>query len=99
MCGALLDLPAIAHALGFAPVAMSMIIATPQFRAAASRVEPHHENSSAASDPLADELKRPQLTAGQAKEEAAWEVSFAENRCRFFADVPATAAQPTASGR
>jgi conjugative transfer region protein TrbK len=99
MRGRPLNVPAIARALGFALVAIAMVIAALHFHAPAPRIEPHHKNSSAASDPLADELKRCQLIASQAKDDAACEAAWAENRHRFFTDAPAPAARPAGSGR
>lgn len=93
--GRLLNLPAFVRALGFALVAITMVMAAMHFNGTTSRIEPRHGNFSAAADPLADELKRCQLIASQAKDDAACEAAWAENRRRFFSDAPAPAARPT----
>lgn len=95
---ALLDLTAVARGLGFALVAIAMVIAVLHARAPTSQVEPRHGNSPAARE-LADELKRCQLIASNAKDDAACEAAWAENRRRFFSDTPAPTAQPAGSTR
>jgi conjugative transfer region protein TrbK len=99
MRGQPLNVPAVARALGFALVAIAMVIAALHFHAPTSRIQPHHKNSSAAADPLADELQRCQLIASQAKDDAACEAAWAENRRRFFTDAPAPATHPAGARR
>jgi conjugative transfer region protein TrbK len=104
MRGRLLNLPAIARAAGFVLVAIAIIAARLHFREA-----PSHEDRSAgpeaASDPLSDELKRCQVLATQANDDAACEAAWAENRRRFFTYRPAPNAAaapdalPKSSGR
>lgn len=99
MRGALLGLSAAARGLGFALLAIAMVIAVLHVHAQTSRVETRHENSPAAGDPLVDELKRCQLIASKAKDDPASEALWAENRRRFFSDTPAPAAQSAGSTR
>jgi conjugative transfer region protein TrbK len=89
----LLNLPAIARAVGFALVAIAIIVATLHFRHPPPRLQ--HTDPAAASDPLSDELKRCQLIANQAKDDSACEAVWAESRRRFFTySPPASAATP-----
>lgn len=86
----LLQLPAIARAVGFALVAIAMIAAALHFRATTSRIAVQPQASAAALDPLAAELKQCQLIAAQAKDDPACEAAWAENRRRFFTYAPAS---------
>ena len=88
MCGRLLNLPAIARATGFVLVAVAIVAATLHFREATSRLPVHTPSPAAAIDPLADELKRCQVLAAQAKDDAACEAAWAESRRRFFTYQP-----------
>lgn len=88
MRGRLLNLPAIARAIGFALVAVAIVVATLQFREAPSRLPVRAPSPAAAIDPLADELKQCQLLAAQAKDDAACEAAWAESRRRFFTYQP-----------
>ncbi|HEY1722896.1 MAG TPA: putative entry exclusion protein TrbK-alt [Magnetospirillaceae bacterium] len=89
MRGMLLNLPAIGRALGFALVGVAIIAAALHFRHREPRVQALHVNSTAASDPLTDELKRCQLIANAAKDDADCEDAWAESRRRFFTYPPA----------
>jgi conjugative transfer region protein TrbK len=92
----LLNLPAIARAVGFALVAIAIIVAMLHFRDPLPRVR--HTAPAAGSDPLSDELKRCQLIANQATDDAACEAVWAERRSRFFTYSPrASAATPAES--
>ena len=105
MRGRLLNLPAIARATGFVLVAVAIIAAALHFREAPSRLPGHTPIPAAAIDPLADELKRCQVLAAQAKDDAACEAAWAESRRRFFTyqSAPNAAvapdAPPKSSGR
>ena len=88
MRGRLLNLPAIARATGFVLVAVAIVAATLHFREATSRLPVHTPSPVAAIDPLADELKRCQVLAAQAKDDAACEAAWAESRRRFFTYQP-----------
>ncbi|HZT89865.1 MAG TPA: putative entry exclusion protein TrbK-alt [Stellaceae bacterium] len=104
MRGRLLNLPAIARATGFVLVAFAIVAATLHFREAPSRLPVHTPSPAAAIDPLADELKRCQVLAAQAKDDAACEAAWAESRRRFFIyqpapDAVAPNAPPKSSGR
>jgi conjugative transfer region protein TrbK len=102
MRGKLLNLPAIGRALGFALVAVAIVVAALHFRRSEPRVQAPHVNSTAASDPLTDELKWCQLVANAAKDDADCEAAWAESRRRFFTYSPATgrsAASPKSSDR
>ena len=97
MRGRLLNLPAIARAVGFALVAVTIVAATLHFRAARSRLPNHTASPAAISDPLSDELKRCQVLAAQAKDDAACEAAWAESRRRFFTYQPPSTTTPPAA--
>jgi conjugative transfer region protein TrbK len=88
MRGRLLNLSAIARAIGFALVAVAIVVATLRFREAPSRLPVQAPSPAAAIDPLADELKRCQVLAAQAKDDATCEAAWAESRRRFFTYQP-----------
>jgi conjugative transfer region protein TrbK len=88
MRGRLLNLPAIARAMGFALVAVGIVAATLHFREAPSRLPVHSPSPTATIDPLSEELKRCQVLAAQAKDDAACEAAWAESRRRFFTYQP-----------
>ena len=98
MRGRLLNLPAIARATGFVLVVIAIVAATLHFREATSRLPIHTPSPAAAIDPLADELKRCQVLAAQAKDDAACETAWAESRRRFFTyQPPSDATTPSAA--
>ena len=100
MRGRLLNLPAIARAVGFALVGIAIVAATLHFREAPSRLPDHPAGPAAASDPLSDELKRCQVLAAQAKDDADCEAAWAESRRRVFTyHPPSTTAPPAASAK
>jgi conjugative transfer region protein TrbK len=100
MRGRFLNLPAIARAVGFVLVAVAIVAATLHFRAAPLRSPDHTASPAATSDPLSDELKRCQVLAGQAKDDADCEAAWAESRRRFFTyQPPSTTAPPAASAK
>jgi conjugative transfer region protein TrbK len=101
MRGRFLNLPAIARAVGFALVAVAIVAATLHFRDAPSRLPDHAASPATTSDPLSDELKRCQLLASEAKDDAACEAAWAENRRRFFSyrPTPSTTTPPAASAK
>jgi conjugative transfer region protein TrbK len=88
MRGHLLNLPAIARAVGFALVAIAIVAATLHFREAPPRLRDHAASPVGTSDPLSVELKRCQVLAAQAKDDAACEGAWAESRRRFFTYQP-----------
>ena len=101
MRGRLLNLPAIARAVGFALVAIVIIAAALHFRETPLRSPDDAASSPATSDPLSDELKRCQVLAVQAKDDADCEAAWAESRRRFFSyrPTPSTTAPPAASAK
>lgn len=104
MRGRLLNLAAIARAAGFVLVAIAIIAATLHFRETPPRTQQRSEGPAAPSDPLSEELKRCQVLAAQAKDDAACEAAWAESRRRFFnyqpaPDVAAPNAPSKSSGR
>ena len=100
MRGRLLNLPAIARAIGFALVAVTIIVATLHFGDAPSRLPDHPAGLAASTDPLSEELKRCQVLAAQAKDDADCEAAWAESRRRFFTyQPPSTTAPPAASAK
>ncbi len=84
----LLNLPAVARARGFVLVAIAIVAAALHFRAPARRTGPSAADAPAAPDALAEELRRCQLIADQAKDDPACEAAWAENRRRFFTYTP-----------
>jgi conjugative transfer region protein TrbK len=99
MRGHVLNLPAIARAIGFALVAVAIVAATLHFRESRSRL-PVTPSPAATIDPLSEELKRCQVLAAQAKDDAACEAAWAESRRRFFTyqrPSDATTPSPAAS--
>ena len=105
MRGRLLNLSAIARAAGFILVAIAIVATTLHFRETPPRMEQRSADPAAPSDPLSEELKRCQVLAAQAKDDAACEAAWAENRRRFFTYQPAPNAvaapdaPPKSSGR
>jgi conjugative transfer region protein TrbK len=105
MRGRPLNLSAIARAAGFVLVAIAIVAATLHFREAPLRLPEHAASAPAPTDPLSDELKRCQILAAQAKDDAACEAAWTENRRRFFTYQPAPNAvaapdaPPRSSGR
>ena len=100
MRGRLPNLPAIARAIAFALVAVAIVAATLHFREAPSRLPVRTPGPAATIDPLSEELKRCQVLAAQAKDDAACEAAWAESRRRFFTYQPpsdATTPSPAAS--
>ena len=98
MHGSLLNLPAIARAIGFALVAVAIVAATLHFRKAPSRLPAHTPGPAATIDPLSDELKRCQVLAAQAKDGAACEAAWVDSRRRFFTyQPPSNATTPSAA--
>ena len=99
MRGRLLNLPAIARALGFAIVAIAIVAAALHFRTPSARIDPRPAAISATPDTLAEELKRCQLIADQARDDSACEAAWAENRRRFFNYAPVAAPTPAESAK
>ncbi len=94
MRGRLLNLPAVARALGFAVVAIAIIVAVLHFRTPSARIDRRPADISTAPDPLVEELKRCQLIADQAKDDPACEAAWAESCRRFFTYPAASAPTP-----
>jgi conjugative transfer region protein TrbK len=99
MRGRLLNLPAVARALGFVFIAIAIVAAALHFRTPSPRVDTRPAENSTAPDPLADELQRCQFIADQANDDPACEAAWAENRRRFFTYAPASAPAPTTSAK
>jgi conjugative transfer region protein TrbK len=99
MRGRLLNFPAIGRASGFALVAVAIIVAAVHFARDTPGIPPHPADASAPADPLASELNRCQALAMPARDDAACEAAWAENRRRFFTyrPVPSAAATPAAA--
>lgn len=85
----LLNLPAVGRAVGFLLVAIAIIAAALHFHTSPPRLEPRAMEKHTP-DSLAEELKRCQLIADQAKDDPACEAAWAENRRRFFTYTPAS---------
>jgi conjugative transfer region protein TrbK len=90
----LLNLPAVARALGFALAAIAIVATALHFRSPPRRTGPSAIEAPAAPDALAEELKRCQFIADQAKDDPACEAAWAESRRRFFTYAPAQASTP-----
>ncbi len=90
----LLNLPAVARALGFALVAIAIVATALHLRAQPRRAEPSAADAPAVPDALAEELKRCELIADQAKDDPACEAAWAESRHRFFTYTPTHAGTP-----
>lgn len=99
MRGRLLNLPAVARAVGFALVTIAIVAAALHFRTSEPNVQGLHVSPAAASDPLTAELQRCQVLATQAKDDAGCEAAWAESRRRFFTypSPPSAASPPAAS--
>jgi conjugative transfer region protein TrbK len=95
----LLDLPAVARAVGFALVAIAIVATALHFRTSEPIVQGLHVSPAAAFDPLTAELQRCQVLATQAKDDAGCEAAWAESRRRFFTypSPPSAASSPAAS--
>ena len=99
MRGRLLNLPAVARALGFAVVAITIAAAALHFRTPPRRIEPRSADAPTSADPLAEELKRCQFIADQAKDDPACEAAWAESRRRFFTYPPTSAPTPAPAAK
>lgn len=99
MNGRLLNLPAVARALGFAVVAIAIVAAALHFRTPPRRIEPRSADAPTSPDPLAEELKRCQLIADQAKDDPACEAAWAKSRRRFLTYPPASAPTPAPAAK
>ncbi|MGD9501289.1 MAG: putative entry exclusion protein TrbK-alt [Methyloceanibacter sp.] len=99
MRGRLLNPLAVARALGFAVVAIAIVAAALHFRTPPRRIEPRSADAPTSPDSLAEELKRCQLIADQAKDDPACEAAWAESRRRFFTYPPASAPTPAPAAK
>ena len=99
MRGRLLNLPAVARALGFVFIAIAIVAAALHFRTPSPRIDTRPADNTATPDSLAEELKRCQLIADQAKDDPACEAAWAENRRRFFTYAPAYTPAPAAPAK
>jgi conjugative transfer region protein TrbK len=99
MRGRLLNMPAIARAVGFSLVAVAIVAAALHFRASPPRIQGLHVSSAPTSDQLTEELQRCQALATLAKDDAACEAAWAESRRRFFTyqPTPGAAVPPAAA--
>ena len=99
MRGRLLNFPAIGRAAGFVLVAVAIVATAVHFAhdPRSGRQRPTEVSTSA--DPLASEMRRCQALAMAAKDDAACEAAWAENRRRFFTyrPTPSAAATPAAA--
>jgi len=82
----LLDIAAIGRAAGFAVVAAAIVATAIHFRHDDTGAGASLRNPSIHSDPLTRELARCQVIGMAAKDDAACEAAWAENRRRFFND-------------
>ncbi len=96
MRGRLLNFPAMGRAAGFGLVAVAIVAAAVHFAAGARSARPRPAEASALTNPLEREMTRCQALAMAAKDDAACEAAWADNRRRFFTyrPAPSTAAMP-----
>lgn len=96
MRGRLLNIPAVARALGFILVAIVIVATAIHFPR-----DPHQQSARSVkpttSDPLAAELARCQALSIAGKDDAGCEAAWAEGRRRFFTYAPASAIPPTSN--
>ena len=95
MRGRLLNIAAVGRAAGFALVAAAIVATSIHFRHEDSSRPASVSTPSASSDSLARELARCQAMGMAAKDDAACEAAWAENRRRFFTYRPAGSATST----
>ena len=95
MRGRPLNIAAIGRAAGFALVAAAIVATAIHFRHDDACQSTPRSTSSIQSDPLARELARCQAIGMAAKDDAAGETAWAENRRRFFTYRPAASAAST----
>jgi conjugative transfer region protein TrbK len=91
MRGRLFNWPAIGRAAGYPLVAAAIVAAAVQFRHDDTGRPAPVSTPSSAGDPLAPELARCQAIGMAAKDDAACEAVWAENRRRFFTYGPSVA--------
>ncbi|MGO8918171.1 MAG: putative entry exclusion protein TrbK-alt [Stellaceae bacterium] len=92
MRGRPLTIAAIGRAAGFALVAAAIVVTGIHFRHEDAGQPTSLTTPSTASDPLARELAHCQAIGMAAKDDAACEAAWAENRRRFFTYRPADSA-------
>jgi conjugative transfer region protein TrbK len=97
----LFSIAAIGRAVGFAIVAAAILAAALHFRTSEHGIRGVQVTPSISSDPLTEELQRCQTLATQAKDDAACEAAWAENRRRFFTyrPAPSAATAPAAASK
>jgi conjugative transfer region protein TrbK len=89
MRGRPLQIQAIARASGYVLVAAAIAVTALYFRHNGTGASAPVRMPAVQSDPLAAELARCQTIGMAAKDDAACEATWAENRCRFFTYRPA----------
>jgi len=103
MRGSAFNLPVIARAAGYVAVAVLIAATAIQFRHGDTVESRALRTTSTESDPLAHELTRCQAIGMAAKDDAACDAAWAENRRRFFTYGPlpdrATSAAATSNSR
>jgi conjugative transfer region protein TrbK len=101
MRGRLLNLPAVARAVGFVLVVIAIVATALHFRTSEPHVQGLHVSPAAAFDPRTAELQRCQVLAMQAKDDAGCEAAWAESRRRFFTypSPPNVASPPAATSK
>jgi len=94
MRGRLLNSPAFGRAAGFVLVAAAIVATAVHFAHDPRSLRTRSAEASAPNDLLASEMRRCQALAMAAKDDAACEAAWAENRRRFFTYRPAPSAAP-----
>ena len=95
MRGMLLKIPAVARGAGYVAVAVALAAAALHFRQDRAAPLARPPTPAVESDSLAPELARCQAIGMAAKDDAACEAAWAENRRRFFNDHSATSTPNT----
>ena len=95
------QIPAIARAAGYAAVAAAIAATVLHLRQDDAGAAATVRTPSIESDPLAPELARCKAIGMPAKDDAACEAAWAENRRRFFSyqSAPSTTTPPAASAK
>jgi conjugative transfer region protein TrbK len=92
MRGRLLNFRAIGRAAGFALIGAAIVATAVYLAREARSAHPRPAEATTSADPLASEMRRCQALAMAAKDDAACEAAWAENRRRFFTYRPAPSA-------
>jgi conjugative transfer region protein TrbK len=99
MRGRLLNLPAVARAVGFALVAVAIVASAIHLGRHESAPRPARMVVAPRTDPLTQEIARCEALGMAAEQDARCEAAWAENRQRFFTYRPADRGSRTTQTR